>query len=333
MPRYATTRPEGRTLPWDAMGGALSTKAKTVTAALEESGLDYDVEVRQAISGHAHRPDGSGLNARTKHTAPKHQALVRPMPDGSEMVLAFTKKRYTPIQNRDAFSVADYLVKEFGAKVIGAADFRDGARSLLVVDLAQPVKLVQPDGGVDQVDLDLIISNDHAGNAALTMALTPMRFSCTNALPAAMKNAERVWKVSHTPKAQTRLDLAAEAVLKAVDYRDAFQAQAQAMMDQAMVDAEFQKMVAKLYPVKSSDEGVKAERRRETQAQLLDMWHHSPTIQGIKGTRWAGFNVVTEWLDHFRPVRGEESVARAEGALDGPYVRQKAALWGMFAAA
>lgn len=334
MTRYATTREAAaRQLPWDAMGSALSTKATTVAAALKESGLDYQVEVRQAMSGHAPRPDGSGHNARTQLTADGFQSIVRPMPDGSEKVLAFTKKRYTPIQNQDAFKVADYLVQEFGAKITGAADFRNGDRSLLVVGLPDTISLVQPNGGEDRVDLDLLITNDHAGNAALSLALTPMRIACTNALPAALKTAERVWKISHTPNAQVRLDPAAEAIKKALVYRDAFQEKAQAMLDQEMVDAEFQKMVAKLYPVKKDAEGVQAERRRGIQADLLNLWATSPTLEGIRGTRWAGYNTVTEYLDHYRPVRGEESVARAEGALDGPYVRQKAALWNMFAAA
>ena len=29
-----------------------------------------------------------------------------------------------------------------------------------------------------------------------------------------------------------------------------------------------------------------------------------PTITPIAGTRWAAYNAVTEYLDHFQPVRG-----------------------------
>ena len=322
-----------RNMPWDVMGHELRPSATTsVAAALKESGLDYQVEVRQASSGSVTRPDGSGSDFRTPITAPEFQAIVRPFPDGTERVLAFTRKRYTPIQNQDAFSVADTLVQEHGAKIIGAADFKGGDRSLLALDLLQPVRLDRPDGGVDQVDLDLLIVNDHAGNAALSLALTPMRVDCTNALPAAMKGAERVWKISHTPNGMKRLELAKAAILKAAAYRDAFTIQAQAMLDQEMVDAEFQKMVAKLYPTKGKKERA-AEQAKAVQSELVKLWETSPTMEGIRGTRWAGYNAVTEYLDHFRPVRSEEGVARAEGALDGPYVRRKAALWDMFAAA
>ena len=323
-----TTR---RPMPWDVMGEKLKPKdAKSVEATLAAAGLDYQVETRQALSGHAPRHDGSGHNARTQLQADDFQAIVRPMPDGSERVLAFTKKRYTPIQNGAAFALADYLVKEFGAKIVGAADFRDGTRSVLAVKLPEDITLEGPEGQ-DRVGLHGIIQNDHAGNAALSLALTPLRFACTNVLPAALAEADRVWKISHTPNAQKRLDVAAEAMKRSLVYAEAFQAQAQAMLDQPMVDAEFAKLVAKLYPVKKDAEGVQAERRRDIQAKLMDAWKTSDTITTIRGTRWAGYNVVTEYLDHFRPVRGAEAVARAEGALDGPYVRQKAALWRTFA--
>jgi phage/plasmid-like protein (TIGR03299 family) len=326
-----------RQLPWDAMGGALTTDATTVAGALAQKGLDYTVEVRHARSGNAFmakdEPAGAALLAKRDHLeAPSHQAIVRPMPGGQEKVLAFTRRRYTPIQNRDGFQVADTLVREFGAQITGAADYRSGEKSILVVTLPENIVLEGRDG-TDPTSLNLVITNDHAGNGALTLALTPVRIACTNVLPAAIKGAERVWKISHTPKAQARLDLAADAIVKAVAYRDAFQEQAQAMLDQEMVDAEFRKMVAKLYPVKRDAEGVAAERKRDLHSTLMTMWNSSPTIQGISGTRWAGYNVVTEYLDHMRPVRSEASVARAEGALDGPYVRQKAALWIMFAAA
>lgn len=331
MTRYATTREAAaRQLPWDAMGSALSTNATTVAAALKESGLDYQVEVWNAT---ATNPEGTPESTTLQVQAGGHQAIVRPMPGGEKKVLAFTKKRYTPIQNAEAFAVGDYLVQEFGATITGAADYRNGDRSLLAVQLPEGIHLTRPDGGEDVVDLNLLIVNDHAGNAALTLALTPMRLACTNAVPGAIRGAERVWKVSHTPKAQVRLDLAADAIKKALDYRDAFQEKAQAMMDQTMVDAEFAKLVQKLYPVKKDAEGVKAERTRGLHADLLNLWAESPTLEGVRGTRWGGYNVMTEYLDHFRPVRGEAGVARAEGALSGPYARQKANLWNTFAAA
>lgn len=328
-----------RQLPWDAMGGGLTVKgAKTVEAALKAKGLDYTVEVREAKTGNwvpsaAHGEGAALLAKRDTLKAPHFQALVRPMPDGSEKVLAFTRKRYTPQQNVNVFQPAEYLVSEFGASIVGAADYRGGEKSIMVVELPETIALTGRKGDRDPVTLNLVITNDHAGNAAITYALTPLRVPCTNVLPAVVKGADRVWKISHTPNAQERIDLAADAIKRALVYAQAFQAEAQGMIDHDMTDAMFSRMVQRLYPVKSSDEGVKAARRRELHAKLEAMWNGGAAIEGIEGTRWAGYNVVTEYLDHMRPVRREPGLARAEGALEGAYVRQKTNLWNLFAAA
>lgn len=322
---------ESREMPWDVMGAALTPKAQgNYAKALKESGLDFTVRMLPVVAHEG--PEGEPLAFHTFIGADKSRAVVRPTPEG-DRVVGMVGTRYTPIQNRDAFAVAEDLVGEFGAKITGMADFRHGGASLMVLDLQRPVTLNRPDGGVDVIDLDLLVKNSLDGSSALTFALTPMRLACTNALQAAIRGAERSWKISHTPNAQERVNLAVMAIKEAVGYQEKFQEAAQAMMDQPMVDAEFAKIVSTLWKVKPGAEGKVAERKRETQAQVIDLYRNSPTLEGIRGTRWAGYNALTEYLDHYRPVKGEPTVARAEGALEGPNVRVKGNVWKMFAAA
>jgi hypothetical protein len=59
--------------------------------------------------------------------------------------------------------------------------------------------------------------------------------------------------------------------------------------------------------VKTDDKtaSVTARRGRQQQASsIVKLWTSSPTIAPIAGTRWAAYNAVTEYLDHFQPVRG-----------------------------
>jgi phage/plasmid-like protein (TIGR03299 family) len=320
-PQYGTSRE----MPWNVMGAELTGKShKSLQAALSESGLDYDVEVWDTIAT-------DPLTGRTLES-PKAAQIVRPTPDGLKVV-GSTGRRFTPIQNRDAFAVAEDLVGSFGAVISGMADFRHGGASIMVLDLQRPVDLVAPDGTVDRVDLDLLVKNAHDGSSALTFALTPMRLACTNALQAAVRDAQRSWKISHTPNAMERVSLARTAIQEAVGYHEHFAQAAQAMMDAPMVDAEFAKIVASLWKVAPDAEGKVAERKRDTQAQVVDLFQNSPTLEHVRGTRWAGYNAVTEYLDHYRPVKGDETQARAEGALEGPNVRVKGNVWKMFAAA
>ena len=319
-----TTTTDTRPMPWDVMGTALSGKSHTDLAkALTQSGLDYDVEVwdTQAVDP---------LTGRVLES-PKAAQIVRPF-DGSMKVIGSTGRRFTPIQNRDAFAVAEDLVGDWGGIIRGLADFRHGGASIMVVELPNSIDLKGP-GGIDPVTLNLLVKNAHDGSAALTYALTPMRLFCTNALQAAIKGATRSWKMSHTPNAQERVNLAREAIREAVGYQEAFTAQAQAMIDQPMVDAEFAKIVSRLWKVDPEATGKVADRKRETQAQVIDLFRNSPTLENVRGTRWAGYNALTEYLDHYRPVKGDDALGHAEGALEGPNVRAKDRVWKMFTAA
>jgi len=324
--RYANARPAAeRQMPWDVMGSALSVTATTdVAAALAETGLDYEVTMKPVVAYTL--AEDAPLAFADFHEAPKARAVVRPMPDGTQKVLGITGTRFTPIQNTAAFAVGNTMVEQ-GATITGLADFRSGAASLLVLNLNRGITLNRPDGLEDRLDLNLLIKNAHDGSAALTFALTPMRLACTNAVQAAISKAERVWKISHTPRAEQRVDLAAAAILKALDYQEAFQVKAQAMLDTEMVDAEFDKIVQRLWPLKADAVGATAERREDLHTQVKALYRGSETLAGIRGTRWGAYNALTEYLDHYRPVKGNADVARAEGALEGPNVRLKAQVW------
>jgi phage/plasmid-like protein (TIGR03299 family) len=316
--------PDSRQMPWNVMGGDLTTGHKSVTEGLKATGLDFTVEMRPAYG-----TDSNGLPLLAKNL----RSVVRPMPDGTEKVMAVTGTRFTPIQNADAFAVNDYLVTEFGATISGLCDFRGGGASLMVLDLPDTITLARPDGGKDEINLNLLTKNAFDGSSALTFALTPMRLACTNALPAALRAAKRTWKISHTPNAQGRVELARHAIIASLNYADEFTATAQAMLDTAMVDREFDKIVERLWHVEDDKRDTKAgENRIAVQDEVKALYRTSTTLEGIRGTRWGGYNAVTEWLDWGRPVRGGE-IARAEGALEGPYVRTKAKVWETFAMA
>lgn len=324
-PKYG----EPREMPWHIMGENLKPEHQTNLAkALQASGLDYEVRTLPVVAHDG--PEDEPVAFHTLLDASKSRAVVRPV-EGVDRVVGMVGTRFTPIQNPSAFAIAEPLVGEYGATITGMADFRHGGASLMVLNLGKPTELNRPDGGTDLLDLNLLVKNAHDGSSALTFALTEMRLACTNALPAALRNAERVWKFSHTPNAEDRMNLATKSILRAVGYQEKFAVAAQAMMDQPMVDAEFAKIVAGLWPVAPDAEGKVAERKRAIQDDLLALYQQSVTLDGIRGTRWGGYNAITEYLDHYRPVKGNAQVARAEGALEGPNVRVKGNVWKMFA--
>ena len=77
-----------------------------------------------------------------------------------------------------------------------------------------------------------------------------------------------------------------------------------------------------------------ATRRRE--ATLTTLRHDAATQNGIRGTAWAAYQCVVEYVDHFAPVRNKRNAAQARAVraltTDEP-ARIKARAWTALAPA
>jgi hypothetical protein len=86
-----------------------------------------------------------------------------------------------------------------------------------------------------------------------------------------------------------------------------------------MTDAQFLAITRALWPVTDTASArVKTNHvRRET--SLLHLFTDADTTKAIRGTRWAGYQAVTEYADHYAPVDGKRDAAtvRAERVVSG----------------
>ncbi|MFD7874159.1 DUF932 domain-containing protein [Streptomyces sp. NPDC059766] len=49
---------------------------------------------------------------------------------------------------------------------------------------------------------------------------------------------------------------------------------------------------------------------------ISNLFVHADTQAGIRGTRWAGYNALTEYANHVAPVRGKTSAERADARAE-----------------
>lgn len=302
-----------RPLPWDAMGTDLTAHDfDTVADALAATGLDYTV---QKAADQAVMDDGTIVPAHNRI------ALVRPAPKGGSgwLNLGVTGKGYGLIQNQDAFAVFDELKQNHGLVIETAAEFRHGGAALLIARMPRPVILHR--GGVsDEVTMYAYGRNGFAGASTIHFDVTALRIGCTNALPGLSGAAHQSFTVRHTTNAATRLEVQADRLIAylstLVDTTDvALQAMVDAEVGTAAVDA----FLADMFPVtpklKDNDRHINGiNARRATVRTLME----SPNLAGFHGTAYAMLNGVTDYVDHYRPVKGKDTeVALAEGALEG----------------
>src|SRR5690606_10090954 len=88
------------------------------------------------------------------------------------------------------------------------------------------------------------------------------------------------------------------------EYVDVFEAEAQKMIAQQIDDKRFEKIVARLFDA----DVATTTRQKNTAAEHIGgvmslFTGDSVTMANVKGTKWGGFQAITEYADHYMSVR------------------------------
>lgn len=260
---------------------------------------------------------------------PDKFASVRTNPyTGGTDVLGVVGNVYVPIQNEDHVNLLDALVDEGGAHFETAGSIRDGKEVFVTMKLPETMQV----GGVDDVDVYIAALNNHEGAAAFKLLVTPVRVVCANTQAAAIRSARRSFIIRHTVNGPKAIQEAREALGMTFKYIDGFQAEAEKMIQSTMVEAEFMAIVDQLVGVPDLS---KAEERStksliKAREDLLWSFMESETNAAIRGTRWAGYQAVTEYADWMFPVRGDDKeTKRALRTVTGGNDDMKTAAWDL----
>jgi phage/plasmid-like protein (TIGR03299 family) len=241
-------------------------------------------------------------------------ATVRTNPvTGKPDVLGVVGENYTPIQNEEHCDLLDALVDESGAHFETAGSLRGGRQVFLSMKLPETMTV----GGIDPISTYLAALNSHDGSLAFRLLVTPVRVVCANTQAAAIRRAKSSFSIHHTSGARGQIQAAREAHGLTFRYTAAFQAEAERLLDTAMTDAQFVSITRNLWPV-ADDAGTKTNATRR-ESTLTHLFADADTDRSIRGTRWAGYQAITEYLDHYAPVDGARNAAdvRAERVVSG----------------
>lgn len=245
---------------------------------------------------------------------PGKYATVRSNPiTGTPDVLGVVGEWYTPIQNEAHTDVLNALVDESGAHFETAGSLRGGKQVFITMKLPNTMQI----GGVDNVDLYIAGLNAHDGTAPFRLIVTPVRIVCANTQAAALRNMRAHYTIRHTSGSTNAISEARAALGLTFKYCEQFEAEAEKMIQATLRETDFSKTTRKLIPFKD-ERGERAKKQYEEKIVLLrDLFTGSETNTEIRGTRWAGYQAITEYIDHFAPVRATEGaeLARAEKSL------------------
>jgi phage/plasmid-like protein (TIGR03299 family) len=306
--------------PWNVLGHTLTGDGKQVadlmTAAdvLAGTGLDLTVEKMPVYLA-----DGTPV--------PKVHVTGYAADDGYQMFGAVSD-RYEVVQPAEALAFFDQVVANVdGAHYSAAWNMRE--KSMMGVTIAMPEDeiVVDPNGANDRVGIHLLGVNSFDGSTGLQGAVVATRWFCMNQLTSSLRGAERRFTLRHTRNVRDRVEEAAHFIDGARDYIGALGDAAHNLYELPVGEDRFARILDRLpmfHPTKDMSVLVR-ERTEERRAEITEAWN-APHNANVTGTGWGVLNVVAEYTQWGRTVRGSARTGtdpvrqRAIGTLVSPHV-------------
>lgn len=248
----------------------------------------------------------------TKVDCPDKYMTVRTNPvTGATEYLGVVGEDYSVVQNEQVAETLNLLVDESGAHFETAGSMRKGRNVFVTMKLPTAMEIA----GVDRLDLYLAATTSHDGTASLRLDATPVRIECANTQRLAYERSRGSYTFRHTSNVTSKIAEARQALGLMWKAFDEFETEAEKMINEALTMGEFEKIVAQLWPVADDASDAAKNNAKQRGSTLRYLIRDADTQKAIKGTRWAGYQAITEYLDHFAPAKTD--TIRATRALTG----------------
>lgn len=267
-----------RKAPWHGLGTVLPDHP-TLEDGLRLAGLDWQVSRQRLFTAAGQQ-------------APAF-AVVR---ESDGRVLGAVGERYRPLQNADAFRWFAPFLEAGEASLETAGSLADGARVSVMARLNRaPLEVAAG----DEVVKYLLLSNSHDGSLAVRVGLTPVRVVCNNTLTLAHAGKDsQLIRLRHCSGLKRNLDNVRDCV-NAIDGR--FEAAAEhwrRLASKGISQADLDRYVSRVLEAPERP-GARLARIVGRVTALFDAGAGND-LASVRGTYWAAYNAVTDWLSHDR---------------------------------
>jgi phage/plasmid-like protein (TIGR03299 family) len=249
----------------------------------------------------------------------KVMTVRRNIVTGATEYLGIVGDDYGVVQNEQCAEILDRLVDQVGgAHFETAGSLRRGRSVFVTMKLPSTMRVA----GVDELDLYLCATTSHDGTASLRLDATPIRVVCANTQRAAFAHTKGTYTFRHTANVNSQITQAREALGLMWKYLDRFQAAAERMINETLTAGEFDRAVERLWPLPDDASDRTRSNHKQRAAALRYLIRDADTQAAIRGTRWGGYQAITEYLDHIQPAK--DATARAHRAVAGDVPELKA---------
>lgn len=282
-------------VPWHKLGQRFITPP-SIEEAIVAAGLDWKVTTEKTFS-----QSGEVLPA----------LATRRSSDNS--ILGVVGTNYVPLQNTEAFGFFRPFFELNQASIEAAGSLRKGKRVWVLAKLNLDEMEIAKN---DVVNKYVLLSNSHDGTLAVRVGFVPIRAICANTLAAAMDSkASRLIRVRHTKNVVDNLEEIRNVMNLANAEFEATADQYRFLASKQISQADLEKYVKLIF--NSNKKILEAEgnvaninnKRILNAIQPLFEKGMGNDLPGVKGTLWAAYNAVSEYLQY---ERGEDAQVRLD---------------------
>jgi phage/plasmid-like protein (TIGR03299 family) len=246
----------------------------------------------------------AGLNWEVKKvplvTRDRREAVeryaVRRTSDGK--LLGDVGPRFTLLQNKDAFRWFVPFVEAGEALLHTAGSLKGGSRVWVLAKLNRDPLRIAPG---DEVDKFVLLSHAHDGSLAVRVGFTPVRVVCQNTLALAHgSDASRLIRVRHTKGLHESLENIREVMNLANQEFEATAEQYRKLVRKEINQKDLEKYIKIVFKVPEDEKPTTRIWNQMQQVIRLFEEGKGNNLPGVRGTAWAMYNSMTEFLSFHR---------------------------------
>lgn len=269
---------------------------------LDKAGMNWDVTRDDLFVQDPANPEGRGI------LVPGVKAIRR---TDNKVVLSVMSDRYRPVTTEDKKSFYKALVGSGKAEFERALSFNGGRKIALTAKLGSIMKV-----GPDDINKYFALFDSFDGTLPFGVMITPIRIVCQNTLTLALKTSQTMFKIRHSVNVNNRVEEAMRALGMVETSYKTFGERADQLLKQKFNDAQMKDLALTLFPQKGDDDSEVGSRLTQARAKVTELFTEGAGHGGIRGTAWAAYNGVVEYVDHHRGGRVSSGRAKEESGVD-----------------
>lgn len=237
-----------------------------------------------------------------------------PFVKGQKDVLGTVGKRYNIFSNEDIFDFGDKLTN--GRRRWETAGSIKGGAQVFATLVETSDIVLDPKGSKDVIKKYLMLTSSHDGSGTLIAKKVNTRVVCQNTLNVAMGERGDEFRIRHTQGMETKLADAQAALGFAQAYDDAFEAEAQKMIETQVNKDQFVEIVKGIYPEPEDNARGRQSKWEFKMDALMTIWENgTDSMANLDDTAWKAAQALFEHQQWFREVRaGKDENMFAAGA-------------------